>query len=624
MMGPVDVERWKEWIGTWLGRPEVRLGLGAVGYLPLLAVLVGPSRLLSTAAVVGLPTHDLFDHVWLHDALLDVVLGGDSALSTTDIAWPDGGAILHPDPTGVLLYALMAPLLGVTLAFNGMLLAQLWLAALAGWALTKRVTGSAIAGWFGGLLIGGSPYLLGQVNTGETETVAAWPLVLALLFLERLAESRSWRDGALAGLFAGLGAVASWYHGVFLAFYLTAWLAFRGRSRACLAVPAGFAAVVALPAAIYASMLGQGENLFQGPDMATYLAEHTDALAGMVTDPASLLGFAPAATNAAGHVRAQYLGTIVLALAFCGVLRGWRGARWWVGVALGALTLAMGPVLFVAGQTVSVEGNDVPLPYRLLSDHLPLFGLMRIPHRWTLLLAVALATLAARGVTYLARDPRALIAAASGTAALHLCDTTLFARLDRSTAVDVSAPELQSQLPGSGAVLDLPPRMAGQDARGLYLVWQRTHGRPVPYSLLMSGMSQTAVDEPLLAAVAALDGRDQLVESDAPVVGAVEPQLESGNAAFRVAWTETTDEDGEGLSYALTVARLREEGVDTADVEGAGDRLRALGFDTVVLHRDLLSGQEDAGAIHSLLVATLGEPVIWDEATVVWSLGEDG
>ncbi len=620
----VLADGWRDRWAGWLGRPRVRLALGALGYLPLIALLVGPGRLLSAGAVVGLPTHDLFDHVWLHDGLFDILTGGDSALTTTDIAWPEGGAILHPDPTGALLYVLMAPLLGSTLAFNAMLGLQLWFAALAGWALARRVTGSAVAGWFGGLLMGGSPYLLGQVNTGETETVAAWPLILALLFLERLAESRTWRDGLLAGLFAGLGAVASWYHGAFLVFYLGAWMALRGRSRACLAVPLGFAAVVALPAAIYASMLGHGENLFQGPDMATYLAEHTDALAGMVTDPASLLGFAPAATSAAGHVRAQYVGTIVLALAVCGAFRGWRGARWWVGVALGALVMAMGPVLFVAGQTASVEGNTVPLPYRLLSDHLPLFGLMRIPHRWTLLVAVALATLAARGLTHVARDRRTLWVAVGLATAMHLCDLGLFARLDRGSSVDVTAPDMQSRLPGSGAVLDLPPRMAGQDARGLYLVWQRVHGRPVPYSLLMSGMSPTAAEEPLLAAVAALDLRDQLVESDAPVVGAIEPQLESGNAAFRAAWAETDGSEGESLSYALTVARMREEGVDTADVEGAADRLRALGFDTVVLHRDLLRGEEDAGAIHSLLVATLGEPVTWDDETVVWSLGEEG
>lgn len=340
----------------------------------------------------------------------------------------------------------------------------------------------------------------------------------------------------------------------------------------------------------------------------------------MVTDPASLLGFFPAATTGAGHVRAQYLGTIVVVLAAGGVLRGWRGARWWVGVALGALLLGMGPVLFVAGEAVTVEGNPVPLPYRLLSDHVPLFGLMRIPHRWTLMLAIALATLAARGLTHLARDPRALVFTVILTSTLHLWDLTLFGRLDADTAVDLTHPELQAQLPGDGAVLDLPPRMAGQDARGLYLVWQRLHGRPVPYSLLMTGMSPTAAAEPLLAAIAALDGRDQLVESDAPVVGAIEPQLESGNAAFRATWAERDVAEGEPATYALAVAAMRSGGIDPADVAGAGERLQAQGFDVVVLHRDLLAADGDAGAIQSLLIATLGEPTLWDDATVIWSL----
>jgi len=214
---------------------------------------VGPLRLLSRSAVIGLHTHDLFDHVWLHRGFLGSLFGDGSPLQTTAIAWPEGGSILHPDPAGALLFSLLAPLLGSVSAYNWMLLVQLWLAALAGWALCRRVTGSTLSGWFGGLLIGASPYLLGQVNTGETETVAVWPLILGLLYMERVTETRSWRDGILAGLFAGLGAVASWYHGAFLAFYLVGWLAVRARCPACIAVPALFAAVVAVPAAISAT-----------------------------------------------------------------------------------------------------------------------------------------------------------------------------------------------------------------------------------------------------------------------------------------------------------------------------------------------------------------------------------
>ncbi len=613
----------KSWSALLAG-PRFLAVAGAAAFLPLLVLAVGPARLLSRSAVIGLETHDLFDHVWLHRFFVDSLFGDGSPLRTTNIAWPEGGAILHPDPAGALLYTVASPLLGSVAAYNTMLVLQLWLAALAGWALCRHVTGSALAGWLGGLLVGASPYLLGQVNTGETETVAVWPLLLGLLFLERVVETRRWRDGVLAGLFAGLGAVASWYHGAFLAFYLVGWLALRARCLPCLAAPAVFAAVVALPAAVYASLLDDPGNLFQGPAMATYLASHTEALAGMVTDPASLLGFFPAATADAGHVRAQYLGTIVAALALCGVIRGWRGARWWLAVVAGALVLALGPVLFVGGRLVSVEGDTVPLPYRLFSDFLPLFGLMRIPHRWTLLVAIGLAVLASRGIGQLARSQRAVVVAVVLASTLHLCDLVLFSRVDAHSSVDVVAPALQAELPGEGAVLDLPPRMAGSDARGRYLCWQGVHGRPIPYSLLMSGMSPSLAAEPLLAAVAALDTRDQLVEADVEVAGTVEPELESGNAAFRSAWAERDDGEGGTTTYALTVSELRSSGVDPADVAGAAGRLRALGIDTVVLHADLLGAGDASGSIRSLLVTTLGEPQLVDADTLVWALAEDG
>ena len=460
----------KSW-STLVADPRFFLPAGAAALLAPLILAVGPLRLLSRSAVIGLHTHDLFDHVWLHRGFLGSLFGDGSPLQTTAIAWPEGGSILHPDPAGAL--------------YNWMLLVQLWLAALAGWALCRRVTGSTLSGWFGGLLIGASPYLLGQVNTGETETVAVWPLILGLLYMERVTETRSWRDGILAGLFAGLGAVASWYHGAFLAFYLVGWLAVRARCPACIAVPALFAAVVAVPAAIYASLLGDAGNLFQGPAMATYLASHTEALAGMVADPKSLLGFFPATSTGAGHVRAQYLGTIVVAVALCGVVRGWRGSRWWLAVVACALVLALGPVLFLGGRLVSVEGDTVPLPYRLLSDHLPLFGLMRIPHRWTLLVAIGLAVLAARGVGQLARDRRAVVAVVVLAVGLHLCDLVLFSRVDAHSAVDITPPSLLSRLPGDGAVLAAPRSPEG--ASDLAIAAQLDPGRRQPLAPQLAG-----------------------------------------------------------------------------------------------------------------------------------------
>ena len=62
----------------------------------------------------------------------------------------------------------------------------------------------------------------------------------------------------------------------------------------------------------------------------------------------------------------------------------------------------------------------------------------------------------------------------------------------------------------TGPVLDLPARTLGSDTRGQYLVWQRSHGQPIPYALLMQAWSESLAAEPLVIALSALDSQDPI------------------------------------------------------------------------------------------------------------------
>ena len=158
-------------------------------------------------------------------------------------------------------------------------------------------------------------------------------------------------------------------------------------------------------------------------------------------------------------------------------------------------------------------------------------------------------------------------------------------------------PAIHRELPGEGAVLDLPPRILGDDARGRYLVWQRYHGRPVPYSLLMTGMSPTLAQEPLVAAVAAMDRRDPI-------------SLRPDDAAqFR-------RED-----LALLAQERRFGDIGERGLEGAEGRLVRAGFDAVVLHADLLD-PEDAVLVAAMLERWLGAPVNTVDGSQAWLLEE--
>jgi len=567
-------------------------------------------------AVFGLPTRDLFDHLWLHRWASSSLAAGESLLRTDLIAWPEGGLLLHPDPLGGLVYGGLSRLMGAVPAYDGLLAVQLWLACLSAWALGRQVSGSALAGWFCGLSFGLSAFLLGQAAGGETETLAVWPLVLALFFLERTARSQRWRDALAAGALGALCAISCWYYGAFFALYLLAWGALRQRSRFFLGALGAFLLLVAAPAWLYHGMLHRPDNLFQGPDMATYLADHPTALAGMVADPAGWLGFFADMSQAAGHPRVNYLGSVLVLLALAGVWAGRGGRAWWIGVVVVALALSLGPRLHLGGQPLQLGGRSLPGPYALLCA-LPLLGLMRIPQRWTLLAALGLSLLAALGLRHLAGDDQPAPGAkgpqlarlpifVAGASALLLADLLLFAHLpwggqllasSQDPARAVAAPAISAVLPGQGAVLDLPPRVLGDDARGRYLVWQQGHGRPVPYSLLMTGMSNALAAEPLVAAVAALDSLDPVGRRPQDA-----QQFRRGD-------------------FALAVVEFQQGRSGERDLAGSERRLRKLGIDAVVLHSHLLAGQ-DAEAILGLLERQLGVPELVRDGASAWHLAD--
>lgn len=521
----------------------------------------------------GLPTRDLFDHLWLHQWLARSLAEGSSLLTPQVIAWPDGGVVLHPDPTGFALYALFAWAVPPVVAFNLSLWAQLWLGCLAAWLLATEVTGSTRAGWVGGLAFALSPYLLGQLVGGETETLAVAPLVLALWGLERARRRPGWRWGLAAGLLGSLAALASWYHGAFWALYACAW-ALRVRRP----VPVGAAALgaivaVAGPAWLYSRALQDPANLFQGPPLLDYLELYPATLGGMVTDPWGLLPFWPERAGQ-GLTRVSSLGAVPLLLALFAWVRDGRGSAWWAALGGLALVLSLGPVL---------APWDVPLPGRILGE-LPVFGLMRIPHRWMVLVALALAVGVARAVQALDLGWRGL----AGVTALLALDGALFSGAPLGARVDVAPPPVLALVPGTGPILELPPRFLDDDARGRYLAWQPSHGRPIPYSLLMTGLSPTLAAEPLVAAVAALDRLDPIAArpDDARQVGRQD--------------------------LALAVAGAAPPGPRA----GA---LAELGIEAVVLHGDLLH-PDDREPVRDLLLSSLGLPSLEVDGATVWDL----
>jgi hypothetical protein len=530
-----------------------------VGVLVALCVsFVGIESLRPGAAAVGRPTRDLFDHV----ALLD-------QWSVHIDAWgfPDGGSLVPPDVGSMLL---AAPFLGAGrgLAFNAAILGALIAACLTGWALGRRVGNGLV----GGAALGLSPYLLGQALSGETETLSVWPLAAMALLLE-VGGPFAW---AGAGAMAGLAALGSWYHGAFAGAVMLIWMLLGPRDRRVLLAPLVFALVAVGPALAYAQVLDAPDQLFRGPAMATYMAEHPRALGSMVADPLAWFGVGAGGAN---HV--DGLGLLAAALGLIGAVAWWREDRRaavrWVSILLLGLLLSLGPSLHVGGGD-----TGVPMPGRLLAE-LPLVGLMRLPHRWMLVASLALAVLAARGARRL-----------PAWAGVFLAVEALWFIVPDRPQVPIAPPPIHAEV--RGVVLDLPPRTLGtSDLRGRYLVWQRAHGYPIPYALLMQPLAPSLQTEPLLVAVAALDTRDPLPERIAEA------------SQFRL------------QVFAREVRRVRARGDAEGAAEGAADRLRGHGISDVVLHQALLD-EGDVAAMVELLTEGLGAPSVETEEALLWRL----
>ena len=240
------------------------------------------------------------------------------------------------------------------------------------------------------------------------------------------------------------------------------------------------------------------------------------------------------------------------------------------------LVLAVGPVLYVRGGVVTEW-----TPGRIMAQ-LPIVGMMRLSHRWMLLSTLGLAVLAARGAR-----PMPVLAAV-----LIVAESVWFSAGEHPTT-HVTPPAVVHSL--SGPVLDLPARTMSEDARGRYLVWQRTHGFAVPYALSMRAWSDALASEPLVAAVASMDKSDPI------------PLRVVDAERFRQA------------AFAATVAQWRDGGMDEQSMAGARSRLVGLGFSHVVLHQDLLTVW-DARLIAEMLGNVLGEPDAEMDDALRWDL----
>lgn len=318
------------------------------------------------------------------------------------------------------------------LGYNVALLLTFVLSGWGAFLLARRWTGSTVGAYAAGILFAFNAYKMS--NLAQIQLVSLHWLPFALLGLDALltpaAPTRRLRPVVLAtALFLALQALASFYYAFFMAiaaglFLVCRWAsdrsAFNRTTLASLLASALLAGAVVIPFALpyfqVQQEMGFQRALAESEPFSASLALYAQALPANVLyggwlaprDPVVIGGY---------PLDALFPGLAVLLLAAIGLRQSWRAQPFVVILTVTAFILSLGPVLYLApGQPLATA---VPLPYAWLYNLVPGFASMRAPERFSALVFLGLAILAAYGIAALRqRAGRVLPAAAVALVAL--------------------------------------------------------------------------------------------------------------------------------------------------------------------------------------------------------------
>jgi hypothetical protein len=401
---------------------------GLFAILTLLATY--PVWLRANMAVLG----DIGDPVlnsWILAWDAHTLLRGPTHIFDANVFFPLPNTLAYSEhlfSTAILLLPLQALLRQPVLIYNLNLLLSFWLSGIGMYLLLLRWTRQRPAAMVAGAAFAFAPYRLAAVAHLQLLTLQWLPFALlaldGLLYSDNTHRQRRW--GILLGLFLALQALASWYLAVFSALvmgiYLLVWMlasvSARGRKptrRAAPLVHMGaaltLAALLCLPLAIPYLRTMPDLLAARPPDLVASLAAHpgdylaaadTNRILGPLTAP---LRQRPQFTQE----HALYPGLAMFLLALIGLASVFTtashvpGFRWRVG----ALGLA-------AALSVALTFEA---PYSALIRLLPYAQVVRVPARWMIPAAFALAALSGFGMAAVTRWLRSHMAPSEGLSA---------------------------------------------------------------------------------------------------------------------------------------------------------------------------------------------------------------
>ena len=481
-----------------LSRAEIGALVGVLAVLP--GLLTWPLLPRFFTHVMAAPDQEAAPHIW---GLWAAGQGaGILQLNTVLQAFPDGIELVLVDPLDLPVFHL-GLLGGPAAAYNLLLIVGVVVMGLAGAALARMVDPQASPAL--GAVVGmACPTLLANAADGMTEGFGVGLVGLALAALVWAGRAPASKGWVAAGVLVGLTAWAGPYNAVWTAFLglgLAGWaLATRDWRRLAAVVRAGLVGTV-LAAPVAAAIFGARDDALPGGRARAGLPDIVDNPAifrgGMRTGADLLDPWLPGPlTGGEAEVsHTAYLGVVMLVAAAVGAWRSPRRTWPWVVGALCFAVLSLGPWLYFGGTAVRVGASTLAGPAGLMMLTVPVLGRLT---RWYRAGAIA-SLLLVPAVVARVRRPWARVAIGSAVVVDVLLLAPLAWPLHHSPLPDASA---LLQLPGDGALLELPPVTSAEPPPGLWrdetALLQVMHGHPTGGAMMGLGVSPLArsgVDE---------------------------------------------------------------------------------------------------------------------------------
>jgi len=524
-----------------------------LGYFVLALIVTYPAVLHFTTAVPGDLLADRDQNLWNLWWLRESLSRGTNPFQTDFLYYPYGADLYYHTLALPLGFIGLLPqiLLGLPAAYNTVLLTAFTLSGYGAFRLGLYVVGRKtkderrpasrqwLAAFLGGIVFAFTPYTLDALK-GQTEVLSLqWmPLYVEMWLramddglwtmgdgpkapsLRRKDEGRRWVYASLAGLFLAIAAYSSLYYAVYLVIFTLAYVVYKllaaWREKAATSssfVPAVTAAVTALVALILTLPMVIGLIADHGnPRLAV-----TSDTAHKLTQSADLLSFfapphdhiifgtwqdQPGVKEPPLHDYAG-LGYAALALAIIGSVAGWRGwgTKFWTGLGLLALVLAMGPELQV-GRNLT----GVPLPFALLQN-VPGMDAIAKPERFVVLARLCMGVLATLGAVWLFDRLTKSASMATGKVGHEAVSPFLpFAAIFALLLVELpihprymgpySIPQgfnLLAQEP-AGGLMELPFATQQVNVVGQRMLYQTTHDKPIMAGYLSRNYNSPIID----------------------------------------------------------------------------------------------------------------------------------